>query len=65
MITNPSVVHTTVTLSNAVELTALLAQGILGSNMADTFNGSVLGRQALYDIAATTIRKELNKKVGQ
>lgn len=45
--------QTAVTLANAGELVRVIAQGVVGNEVADTFNGSPLTRGILYNLAQT------------
>lgn len=44
-------IMTLATLANASELARIVAQGVLGNEVADSINGSELTRQALYDLS--------------
>lgn len=45
--------QTLTTLANAGELVRTIAQGVMGNDIADTFNGSPLTRGVLYNLAQT------------
>ena len=42
---------TLVVLANATELVRNIAQGVIGNEVADTFNGSPLTRGVIYQLA--------------
>lgn len=55
--------ETVVTLSNAAELVTVLAQGVLGNEVADTLHGSPLTRSVIYNQAMVRFQNAINQKV--
>lgn len=53
--------RTLVTLANASELVNNIAQGVIGNEVADTFNGSPLTRATIYNLTQTRIQAALSK----
>lgn len=49
------------TLANAGELVGIIAQGVVGNEVADTFNGSPLTRAVLHNLAQTKFQASLAK----
>jgi len=56
--------ETLVTLANASELVANIAQAVVGNDIADTFDGSPLTRAVLYDLSMTKFQAALSKQLG-
>lgn len=46
-----------VTLGNAGELVNNIVQGVIGNEVADTFNGTPLSREVIYDSALTQFQQ--------
>jgi hypothetical protein len=55
---------TVLTLANASELVCRIAQGVVGNDVADTFNGTPLTRGTLYQLAQTEFQNALGKHLG-
>ena len=55
---------TLVTLANGAELVRTIAQGVIGNDIADTFDGSPLTREVLYNLAQTEFQSAVAKNVG-
>jgi hypothetical protein len=51
--------QTVTTLGNAADLTYNVVNGVLGNDVADTFNGSPLTRQVIYNLALARIQLRL------
>jgi hypothetical protein len=56
--------RTVVTLGNAAQLAADVAQNVLGNDVADTFNGSPITRGLVYQMAQSQFNNALSKKLG-
>ena len=56
--------NTLVVLANAGELVRNIAQGVIGNDVADTFNGSPLTRGIIYNLAQTEFQAALSKTLG-
>lgn len=56
--------QTLVTLANAGELVNNIAQGVIGNEVADTFNGSPLTRAVVYNLAQTQFQASVAKHTG-
>jgi hypothetical protein len=56
--------NTLVTLANAGELVSNIAAGVLGNDVADTFNGSPLTTSVVQNIAQTQFQNALSKYIG-
>jgi hypothetical protein len=56
--------RTVVTLANASELVILVAQNIVGNEVADTFNGNPLSRDLIHNLAQTTFQGALSTHLG-
>ena len=56
--------ETLVTLANASELVANIAQAVVGNDIADTFDGSPLTRAVLHDLSMTKFQAALSKQLG-
>lgn len=52
------------TLANAGDLVANIAQGVMGDDVATTFNGSNLTRSAIYDLAQVEFQKVITNQPG-
>lgn len=50
---------TVVTLANASELVRCIAQAVVGNDIADTFGGSDLTSNTLYNLAQTSFQKKV------
>jgi hypothetical protein len=57
-------IMTVTTLANGSELVRLVAQEVLGNEVADTFNGSELTRSVLYDLSQTKFQEALARRLG-
>jgi hypothetical protein len=57
--------RTLVTLANANELVASVAQGVLGNEVADTLNGSPLSRSIIYNLAQTCFQRKVTPYLGE
>lgn len=59
--------QTVVTVGNACELVFGIMKGVMGNDVADTFNGSPLTRQAINNITLARLQKKLapHLKVNQ
>lgn len=53
--------QTLTTLANGAELVRHIAQGVVGNEVADTFNGSPLTRGVLYNLAQTKFQSAVSK----
>jgi hypothetical protein len=53
--------QTVVVLANAAELVRCIAQGVIGNEVADTFGGSPLTRDTLYNLAQTKFQQATAK----
>jgi len=53
--------QTLVTLANAGELAANVAQRVIGNEVADTFNGAPLNRDLIHNLAQTTFQSSVSK----
>jgi hypothetical protein len=53
-----------VTLANASDLVANIVLGTMGNGVAETFNGSPLTKQALYEMSQVTFQGALTKHMG-
>ena len=62
---NMQTVVTLVTLGNAAEVVARTAERVLGGEVADTFGGTPLTREIIYQQAHSSIEKALAKKLGE
>jgi hypothetical protein len=62
---NAQSVTTIVTLGNAAELTAAVAEKILGGEVADTFSGAPLTKELVYQLAQTTFQKKIAQDLGE
>lgn len=51
---------TLVVLANASELVCCIAQGVIGNEVADTFNGSPLTREVIYQSAQAQCQKAVS-----
>lgn len=51
--------QTVTTLGNAGDLVYNVVNGVLGNDVADTFNGSPLTRQVIYNLALARIQMRL------
>lgn len=58
--------QTLVTLGNAANVVALIAQEVLGDDVADTLEGSPITRQAIHDMTLVTIagQPHISKYLG-
>ena len=56
--------RTLVTLANASELVANVAQGVLGNEVADTFCGSPLTRSMIQNLAQTVFQSKASPFLG-
>lgn len=56
--------QTLVTLANATELTRLIAQNVMGNDVADTMGGSPITRQALYQASTAQFQTAIQQKAG-
>jgi hypothetical protein len=56
--------QTLTTLANAGELVANIAQGVIGNEVADSFNGSPLTRAVVYQLAQTQFQATVSKSLG-
>ena len=56
--------QTLTTLANAGELVANIAQGVIGNEVADSFNGSPLTRAVVYNLAQTQFQAAVSKHLG-
>jgi hypothetical protein len=56
--------QTLTTLANAGELVNAIVQGVIGNEVADTFNGSPLSRGVVYQLAQTQFQAKVAKHTG-
>ena len=56
--------QTLVTLANGAELVRSIAQGVMGNEVADTFQGSALTRGVLLNLAQTQFQAAVAPYVG-
>jgi len=56
---SPQTVTTVVVLANAAELVNNIARGVLGNDVADTFQGSVISRGLIYNMVQTQAQQKL------
>lgn len=56
--------QTLTTLGNAAELVNAIVQGVVGNEVADTFNGSPLSRGIVYNLAQTQFQASVSNKLG-
>lgn len=57
-------IQSVTTLGNANELVRVIAQGVLGNEVADTFNGSEISRGVIYNLSQTKFQEAVGKKLG-
>jgi len=57
---HPESVTSTLTLANAGELVNNIARGVLGNDVADTFQGSVISRGLIYNLVQTHAQERLS-----
>lgn len=62
---NAQTVTTLVTLGNAAEIVARTAERVLGGEVADTFGGTPLTREIIYQQAHSSFEKSLGKQLGE
>lgn len=55
---------TVTTLANGSTLAAKIAQSVIGSDVADTINGSALTRDVIYSLALSRFQTKLNTHRG-
>ena len=55
---------TLVTLANASDLVFNIMQGVIGNEVADTFNGSPLTRDIVYNLAQTQFQAAVSAQIG-
>lgn len=60
-ISQQSAEQTLATLGNANELVRFVAQEVIGNEVADTINGSPIGRDTIYQLAQAAFMKNLDK----
>jgi len=56
---NPNCVISTLTLANAGELVNNIARNVLGNDVADTFQGSVISRGMIYTMVQNQAQQKL------
>ena len=61
---NQNSVITAATLANAADLAANIALGILGNEVAATFNGSTMTRAAIYELSLVTFQGKISTYLG-
>lgn len=61
---NQNSAMTAATLANAADLAANIAQGVMGNEVATTFNGSELTRATIYNLAQVTFQSKVASKLG-
>lgn len=57
-------INTLVTLANAVELTVLVTQNVVGEEIADTIEGKPIDRSDISQIAISTFQSSLSNVIG-
>ena len=55
--------QTVMTLSNAVTLTGMIVQELLGNAVADTLNGTEVSQAMLFQMAATEINQAFSSEL--
>lgn len=55
---------TVVVLANASDLVRNISQGVIGNEVADTFNGSPITRGVLHNLAQVKFQAALSKHIG-
>jgi hypothetical protein len=56
---------TIVTLGNAAELVAQVAEKVLGKEVADTFAGSPLSKDMVHQLSQSVFQKKIAKELGE
>ena len=61
---NRNSVNTIVVLANAAELVNNIAQGVIGNEVADTFDGSPLTTSLVHNLAQVQFQAAVTKYIG-
>lgn len=56
---HPQSVTSTLTLANCNELVANIARGVLGNDVADTFQGNVISKNLVFNMVQTEAQQKL------
>lgn len=56
---------TIVTLGNAAELVARVAENVLGKEVADSFAGSPLSKDMVHQLAQSSFQKKIGQELGE
>lgn len=62
---NITTLTTIVTLGNAAELVAQVAENVLGKEVANTFAGSPLTKDMIYQLSQSVFQKKIAKELGE